>query len=149
MNETMDGGGLPASLGEAIGTEPLWLQAWVLTMVLVHLASLLFVAGREQQQWRFRLEPLAIFVSFVVAAVIMSWIYDRFGYVRLLGLAHLVAWTPVYVWILRSRQRFPVGTMYGKYIYLYLLIAGVSLVIDAVDVVRWLAGDGDLFLRWS
>jgi len=146
MNEGIDGGGLPASLGDAIGAEPLWLQAWVLTMVLVHLAALLFVLGREPQQWRFRPEPLAIFVSFLAAAAIMSWLYDRFGYVRLLGLAHLVAWGPVYVWILWSRRRFPVATMYGKYIHLYLLVAGISLVIDAVDVVRWLAGDGELFL---
>lgn len=145
----MNGESLPATLGAAIGTEPMWLQAWVMTMVLVHLLALLFVVGREQQQWRFRVEPLAILLSFVVAAVIMSWMYQRVGYVRLLGLAHLVAWGPVYAWILLSRQHFPLATLYGKYIHLYLLVAGLSLVVDAVDVIRYLAGDGELFLRWQ
>lgn len=138
----MNGSELPATLGDAIGTEPLWLQVWVLTMVLVHLAALPFLVGREERRWRFRPEPLAILVSFLVAAVIMSWLYERFGYVRLLGLAHLVAWGPVYLWILLSRQRFPMATAYGKYIRLYLIVAGVSLVIDAIDVVRYLAGAG-------
>lgn len=145
----MGGTELPATLGDAIGTEPMWLQVWVMIMVLAHLAALLFLVGREQQKWRFRPEPLAIVLSFVVAAVLMSWLYERVGYVRLLGLAHLVAWGPVYAWILLSRQRFPMATAYGKYIHLYLLVAGISLVIDAIDVVRYLAGDGELFLRWS
>lgn len=145
MNQTE----LPATLGAAIGTEPFWLQTWVMTMVLVHMAGLLFVVAREQQRWRLRLEPLAILASFLVAAIIMSWMYDRVGYVRLLGLAHLMAWTPVYVWIFLRRQRFPWATVYGKYIYLYLLVAGISLVVDAVDVIRYLAGDGELFMRWQ
>ncbi len=145
MNQTE----LPATLGAAIGTEPFWLQAWVMTMVLVHMVGLLFVVAREQQRWRLRLEPLAILVSFLVAAVIMSWMYERVGYVRLLGLAHLLAWTPVYVWIFLRRQRFSWATAYGKYTHLYLLVAGISLVVDAVDGIRYLAGDGELFMRWQ
>ncbi len=145
MNEAQ----LPATLGGAIGTEPMWLQAWVMVMVLVHLAAIFFLVGREQQRWRIRIEPIAIIASFLIAAVIMSWMYDRIGYVRLLGLAHLIAWTPVYVWLFLRRKRFPLASVYGKYIHLYLIVAGIALVIDAVDVIRHLAGDGELFMRWQ
>ncbi|MFU8814786.1 MAG: hypothetical protein ACNA7W_05540 [Pseudomonadales bacterium] len=84
------GAQLPASLGEAIATEPMWLQAWV-----------------------------------------------------------LIAWTPVYTWILLRRHRFDAGTAYGNYIRAYLVIAGISLIIDAADVLRYLAGDAELFMRWG
>jgi len=33
-------------------------------------------------------------------------------------------------------------------VHLYLLIAGASLLIDAIDVVRYLVGDGELLGRW-
>jgi len=47
------------------------------------------------------------------------------------------------VWVWRTRNR-EAGTVYAKYLLVYLVIAGLSLVIDAVDVVRWLVGDGSL-----
>lgn len=141
MNKTQT----PPSLMEAMATEPLWLQMWVSLLVIVHLAALLFVVRREREQgWQFRIEPLAIFASFVVAAAIMNWMYGQFGYVRLLGLAHLVGWTPVFVWMYMVRHRFPVATVLGKYLRLYLVIAGISLVIDAIDVIRYMLGDGQL-----
>lgn len=140
---------LPQSLMDAIGTEPLWLQGWVLVMVLVHLAAVLFVVRREPSGWRIRIEPIAIMTSFIVAALIMEWMYGQFGYVRLLGLAHLIGWTPVFVWMFMIRKRFSVSTLFGKYLRLYLLIAGISLFIDVIDVIRYFLGDGDLFMRWG
>ena len=80
---------LPANLNAAIATEPAWLQGWVAVLVIVNLASILFVVWRDAGRWRVRLEPIAILVSFFVAAAFMGWL-EQFGYVRLLGLAHLV-----------------------------------------------------------
>lgn len=140
MNES----GGPASLGEAILTEPLWLQGWVLLLVAVNLLALVFVVGREGGRWRLRLEPVAILAGFFVAAAIMEWLFEHYGYVRLLGLAHLLGWTPVYVWVLLQRRRIGLATVYGKYIHAWLLIAGLSLIIDVVDVARYLLGDGAL-----
>lgn len=134
---------MPATLGEAIATEPMWLQGWVTALVVVHLAALAFIVTRVHGVWRVRYQPFAILASFFLAGAFMGWLYEQVGYVRLLGLAHLVFWTPVYVWVWRTRNR-EAGTVYAKYLLVYLVIAGLSLVIDAVDVVRWLVGDGDL-----
>ena len=146
MNPQTD---LPATMGEAILTAPWWLQAWIGILVLAIAGALLFVVGRDQGEWRVRPEAVAIIASAVLASMIMDWIYVSYGYVRLLGLGHLIAWTPVYLWIITHRQRFPVTTIYGKYIRFYLIIAGISLLIDAADVIRYLLGDGDLFMRWA
>jgi len=135
---------LPQSLMEAMGTEPLWLQAWVGVLMAVNLAAVLFVAGRGQDGWKVRWEPVAILVSFFGAALAMDALYAAVGYVRLLGLAHLVFWGPVWGWILWHRTQSPPRNAFGIYLHVYLVIAGISLVIDALDVVRYLLGDGEL-----
>jgi len=79
----------------------------------------------------------------------MSWLYGQVGYVRLLGLAHLLFWGPVWVWILSRRAAIGTSTRFGQYVHVYLVVAGASLAIDAIDVVRHLLGDGELLHRWS
>jgi len=140
---------VPATLNEAMSSEPMWLRVWVLTLVFTHLAALLFVVYRRDSRWAVRVEPIAIVVSFFLAGEAMNWLFHQVGYVRLLGLAHLVFWTPVYVWIFSRRSRIGRGSMFGEYIIVYLIIAGVSLGIDLIDVIRYLLGDGELFNRWG
>ncbi len=55
---------LPANLNAAIATESVWLQGWVAVLIIVNLASILFVVWRDAGHWRVRLEPLAILMSF-------------------------------------------------------------------------------------
>ena len=140
---------VPNNLNEAIATEPIWLQAWVMVLVVTNLAALVFAAGREAGRWRVRPEPLAIAASFVAAAIFMGWLYERVGYVRLLGLAHVVFWGPAWIWIFARRRAIGARTIFGRYLRVYLVIAGTSLAIDALDVVRFLAGDGELLHRWN
>jgi hypothetical protein len=140
---------LPKSLVEAMATEPLWLRSWINVLVAVNLSAVLFVVGRESGRWRVRREPIAILAGFIAAAVLMDWLYGSIGYVRLLGVAHLVCWGPVWFWILSRRGEYPWRSLFGGYLHVYLLVAGVSLMIDLLDVVRYLLGDGELFGRWA
>ena len=142
--------GLPAGLNEAMAAEPAWLSAWLLVLGGTHFISIFFVAWRADGQWGFRWEPLAIIGSLMVAGLFMNELYDRVGYVRLLGLAHLVCWAPIYGWLLYRRRAIGFSSLWGKYVHMYLLIAGISLVVDAIDVVRYLVGDsGNLYMRWG
>jgi len=140
---------IPATLNEAIFSEPLWLQAWVMLLVIANIGAIPFAPTKENNAWKLRSECVAIIVSFVVAAILMDWMYNTFGYVRLLGMAHLVAWTPAFVYVLMRRKQLGMSTAFGKYVHFYLVIAGLSLVIDLLDVVRYLVGDGELYLRWA
>lgn len=146
MDSTLE---IPATLNDAIATEPMWLQLWVVLLVITNLGALLFVVGRREGRFHARPEPIAILVSFFAAAGLMSWIYAEVGYVRLLGLAHLVFWGPVWVWILSRRKVIGTADLFGKYLHVYLAVAGASLLIDLIDVIRYLLGDGALLNRWS
>lgn len=140
---------LPASLNEAIFSEPMWLQAWVLLLVVTNLGALLFAVKRGEGGLGVRAEPIAILIGFLGAVVFMDWIYGQVGYVRLLGLAHLVFWGPVWLWLMTRRKAIGTADFFGKYVHFYLVIAGISLLIDAIDVARHLLGDGALLHRWN
>ena len=134
-------GAEPATLSEAIALQPGWLLTWIYALVATNLAAVLFIFGRVDGKWKFRLEALAILLSFIAAGSFMEYLYGQYGYVRLLGIAHLVFWTPVYIWIWRRRaEHFPTTTLFGKYLIVYLVVDGISLVIDAIDVVRHFTG---------
>jgi hypothetical protein len=140
---------MPASLGEAIATEPFWLQGWMFLLVVTNLSALLFAVGRRDGRWRIRPEAIAIALSFLAAGAFMGWLYAQVGYVRLLGVAHLLFWGPVWAWLLTRRGAIGTTSWFGRYLRVYLVVAGISLAIDAIDLVRYLLGDGELLYRWS
>ena len=136
MNETM-----PADLSAAIALQPAWLQTWVMVLVIVNLAAALFLVARRDGKFSVRVEALAILVSFFAAGAAMGWLYEQLGYVRLLGLPHLVFWLPVYAWLVVKFRRNEFTPPFKHYLLLYFLVAGISLVLDFVDVFRYLLGE--------
>jgi hypothetical protein len=125
-------------LNAAIAMQSTWLQIWVLVLVATNLAAILFVISRQEKGFRIRPEAIAILLSFVAATVAMRWLYDKLGYVRLLGLSHLVFWLPVYIWLLAKYRRNEFIAPFKHYLAVYFLITGLSLVMDFSDVVRYL-----------
>lgn len=132
---------MPETLNAAIATEPMWLQVWVLLLVIANLGAIGFIATKQTGSWRPRVEAIAILASFGAAALLMTWVYGRYGYVRLLGLPHLLFWGPVFVWLLLRYRKGDFTSPFRKYLLFYFLIAGISLIVDASDVVRYFAGD--------
>ncbi len=133
----------PATLSAAIELQPMWLKIWLAFLVTANLGAVLFVAKRTAAGWRPRFEAIAIIAAFLLAGEFMDHLYAEHGYVRLLGLAHVVFWTPVYVWIFtRHRRKMYADTpIFAKFVVFYLVIAGISLVIDYIDVARYLLGE--------
>ena len=137
MNETM-----PADLASAISSEPMWLQHWISVLVVVNMAAILFIVRKNSEgKLRPRIEAFAILASMMAAGIFMSWLYEQVGYVRLLGLAHIVFWLPVFVWLAVKFRRGEFSGPFKYYLILYFVIDGASLAIDTADVVRYLAGD--------
>jgi len=132
----------PATLGEAIMLQPTWLLLWLGFLGIANMGAVLFVVGHKDSKWIFRIEALAILAAIIPTAIFMEYLYSQYGYVRLLGLAHIVFWTPVYAWIwFKRRQLHPASeSLFGKYLAFYLLIVGISLAIDVIDVIRYFAG---------
>ena len=130
------------TLGDAIwATQPSWLLAYLMLLVAANLGAVFFVAKRTPMGWRPRYEALAIIVAFLLAGEYMEYLYQQYGYVRLLGLAHIVFWTPVYAWIFAHRKDYDDAPYFSKFVLFYLVMAGISLTIDVIDVARYLLGE--------
>lgn len=130
------------TLGEAISaTQPSWLLAYLTVLVAANLGAVFFIAKRTANGWRPRYEAIAIVVSFLLAGEFMEYLYQQYGYVRLLGLAHIVFWTPVYAWIFTHRKDYETTPYFAKFVVFYLVMAGISLTIDMIDVARYALGE--------
>ncbi len=83
-------------------------------------------------------------LAMLVAVQVMTAIYVKLGFVRLLGAGHVV-WIPMLPWFaLNLPDR---GPLYWWMVGL-IAINSLSLVIDTVDVIRYLRGERAPHYRW-
>ena len=116
---------------EHILNEPFWLKVWIFWMVFLNSASIFFVRHSEGR-W--------VLAAWLASLVTMSRLFDEFGYTRILGLAHVLWWSPLVVFLFRRRARFGEGAFGGWARWLALTNAA-SLAVDYVDVARWALGE--------
>ncbi len=107
-------------------------QVWVGLLVLVNLILPLFFLPK--------LEAVVALGGVMISMFIMMNLFARFGYVRLLGLGHS-PWLFTVPWLaLQLSQTTESGAFY-YWLLAIVVIDSISLVIDAVDVVRYWRGD--------
>jgi hypothetical protein len=118
-----------------------WVKIWLFFLNGVFLAALFFPA-QPLTMW-----VLAAYVaSGPVLAGMMAW---QGGLTRLLGLAHLIPWTPLVVYLVLRLTGDAVGPQVGPathgnlYPWVLVLLIAVTtcLAFDIYDVVRWIRGE--------
>lgn len=125
------------TFSQAVATMPEGLRLWVLWLtVAMIVAPLVLLAFRGTRR-----DGAVILVANVAVAVTMHWLFAAVGFVRLLGLPHVVIWTPLAIHLvvrLRDgvRPRVAQGVMAA-----FLVTICMSLVFDWIDVLRYAAGD--------
>ena len=116
---------------EHILAEPFGLKAWIFWMAFMNSASLCFVR---------RAEGRFVLLAWVANLVTMNQLFEAYGYTRILGLSHVLWWSPLVVYLFRKRSGFGEGA-FGGWARWLLITNAVSLAIDYVDVARWALGD--------
>jgi hypothetical protein len=117
-----------------VAAQPQWIQVWLNILVGVLALSLPFSFVRVEARWTL--------LGLVIGAGGVMFLYSLFGYSRILGLGHVVAWTPLVVYLISRRANWQVAeTWAGKWIVAAVAVLLVSLAFDYVDVIRWLLGD--------
>ena len=113
-----------------VAAYPPWLLAWIGWLGLVNGASVLFLrhdAGKR------------VLLAFVGAMIVMQVVFWTTGFTRLLGLGHVLCWTPLLPYLWRERAR--VAGALKTWVTTVLATDAVSLVVDYVDVARYLLGE--------
>lgn len=111
---------------------PLHWQLWLLMLVSANLVAPLFFLRHVEAQ--------VTIAALVVSLALMTALTARYGFSRILGLGH-VAWVPLLAFLVTRVTEVPATTGFGLWLRTVIVLDAVSLVIDAVDVVRFLRGD--------
>ena len=111
--------------------------AWLITLNL--LVPLAFWSHPEAR---------VIAIVFLAGGTLMGYLTARTGFSRLLGLGH-VFWYPLLIWLATRLEMFPAAESFGLWIRVLMVATAISLVIDTVDVIRWLRGDRAEMVEFS
>ena len=125
------------TMNEAIATQPMWISWWLnwLLFGAFILPLALFI-------WKpTRLAAAITLATGILSAVGVTYLFDTMGYVKLLGLPHVILWTPLVVYLWRVQARNDVAQWPRRIIWVILVTILISLAFDYVDVLRYLLGE--------
>ncbi len=117
---------------KAILTLPMPWRIWMGLLIFANLVSPFFFLGT--------LEASVVLVGFAASVTLMLTLFARFGFVRLLGLGH-TPWLFTVPWLAMRLSEEGVGGPFYYWLLGVVVLDGLSLVIDAVDVVRYWKGE--------
>lgn len=122
---------------DAVAHQPLWVRLW--------LVWLLFGAGALPLAlfiWKqSRKVALAALIANIPAGLGTAWIYQYMGYVKLLGLAHIIFWTPLAVYLYMQLKRSDLPQWPRWIIMVALATLAISLAFDYTDALRYILGE--------
>lgn len=131
------------TLQDAIALQPGWLQYWLVWLMIGSIAlpvALLF--------WRTtRIAGVAALLTGIAGELGIFWLFDRMGYVKLLGLPHIILWTPlaIYLVLLLRRDELPTWPRWITMAVLATVV--ISLAFDYLDALRYLMGERTPFTK--
>lgn len=125
------------SFEEAVAQQPQWVQIWVNVIGFVLIGSfVVLLFSRETRR-----DALILLAVNIAVIGFVMWHYSMTGYTRLLGLGHILFWTPL-VWYFWRRLKNPgIVTPFRQVIWLLVATLAVSLAFDYTDAVRYLLGE--------
>ena len=111
---------------------PIHWQLWIKLLVTFNLLIPLFFLDR--------LEAQVVIGAIVASMILMTVLTAISGFTRLLGLGHIF-WVPLLYFLWMRLEQNPADDFFGIWMRGLMLLNAVSLIIDTVDVGRYLAGD--------
>ena len=113
---------------------PEWIVWWVRILGGVILLAIPFAFVRREARW------LVLIIA--ITLPLMLGLYNVFGNQRILGLGHVLPWTPYVIYLWNRRAHWQVReTISGKWLVAVFSVMTISLVMDYSDVVRFFLGE--------
>ncbi len=117
---------------KGIMSMPIYWQLWLMLLVTFNLIIPLFFLNR--------LEAQVVVGALVASMTLMTVLTAISGFTRLLGLGHIF-WIPLLYFLWMRLEQNPADDFFGLWLRVLMTLNAVSLMIDAVDVGRYIAGD--------
>jgi uncharacterized membrane protein YoaT (DUF817 family) len=113
-------------------------RLWCVWLVGVNLACLFFITHVEAQ---------VVLAVTGIAVLGQTLIYQRIGFTRILGSTHGL-WIPMFAWMATRIDGITAEPALANWLILLFATNAVSLVVDAIDAVRFLRGERAPYYRW-
>ena len=107
-------------------------QLWLLLLMAVNVAIPFLFVGR--------LEAQLVLGTMVVNVILMTLLTGLTGFSRLVGLGHFPWFLLLYL-LWTQLDQLPADDFFGIWIRALIFLNALSLVIDTVDVARYVAGE--------
>ncbi len=111
---------------------PVGVRLWMLLLVSANL--ILPVIYFQQSEARI------VLLMFFAGILLMVVITGSSGFTRLVGLGHIF-WVPLVLFLISRLGSIPATDTYGIWIRSVIAVNTISLVLDAIDVVRFARGE--------
>lgn len=113
-------------------------RIWLLALVTVNLiVPLLYLE---------RLEAQIVLGIMFVSMMLMTGLTALTGFTRIVGAGH-VLWIPMLIWLWTRLDDIPADDMFGLWVRALIILNGISLIIDALDVKGYIAGDREEMVK--
>lgn len=125
------------TLEEALAQQPAWVGYWLKWMMVgsffLPLALLIWKPSR--------MAGIASLVAAILSAIGVTLLFNALGYVKLLGLPHILILTPLAIYLFTQTKRADMPSIPRWIIVIVLATTLISLVFDYTDVIRYLLGE--------
>ncbi len=111
---------------------PIQWKLWLALLVTANMVVPLFFLGR--------LEAQVVLGTLLISMMLMTVLTALSGFTRLLGLGHIF-WFPLLYFLWTRLGQIPADDFFGIWVRGLMVINATSLVIDVVDVIRYIAGE--------
>ncbi len=111
---------------------PIHVRLWLMLLIFFNLLVPLFYIHRVEAQ--------VVLGALLASATLMTVLTGLSGFTRLLGLGHIF-WLPLLYFLWNRLGQIPADDLFGVWIRIVIAVNAISLVIDGIDVFRYIAGD--------
>lgn len=111
---------------------PVGWRIWLAILMVANMGAPLFFLNR--------IEAWAVFIAINLGAFTGAYLYKKQGFTRLLGLMHW-PWLFLLPFLWGRLDVVSAGEPFGIWIRVVLVLNSLSLILDAVDVIKYAAGD--------
>ncbi len=126
-----------AEIDLQMATLPPLVGLWVNWMMVVFMSSICFVRRHIEARW-----ALASFICSMSLAIL---IFHLWGNIHLFGLAHLILWAPLFIYLLMRfksdlEKKYKSWSLFKIWIIMLITTIGVSLPFDIRDIFLVIQG---------
>ncbi len=111
---------------------PIYVRLWLMLLIFSNLVVPLFYLHRVEAQ--------VVLGALLASVILMTGLTGLSGFTRLIGLGHIF-WLPLLYFLWTRLDHIPSAELFGAWIRILIGLNAISLVIDGIDVVRYIAGD--------